>query len=107
MKFFKLFIVIGIILFNMPANASSATVSNTGHITISGNIDSVSSDSFILLYNDERVEVSMDSINNETIDQLIDTNIIKPGSYITVTGKIDKGLVNPIIMADTIKLLAQ
>jgi hypothetical protein len=105
MKILGLFLTL--FLFTLPAYADPAFITESGHISMTGEIDYVSSASndFTLLVDDEEIEVSIDQINEETLDQLIDTDLIDSGTYVTVTGELEDGISGPTIKASSIRIL--
>ena len=72
------------------AAAQTAYVDESGFMTIEGRVTSTSRDEFEMSYDDENIVVGMDNVNDDTIETMIDGNIIKDGSFITVTGKIEE-----------------
>jgi hypothetical protein len=88
-----------------PAIAQDTFVTDDGYISMTGRIDFVSTDSFDMIVNDdERVEVSVDSINEATLDRLIDTDILEADKYVTVRGELEDGISGPVIKAETINV---
>ena len=104
MKLLTLFAVFGLMTF--PAFADPAFVSKDGIIKITGQVVSVnqSQNDFVITYNDENIDVSMDSVDEETLDNLLDADIIKSGSYVTVTGTMEDSLSGPLIKANSINI---
>lgn len=97
------------LLLSIPVHANTATVTRGGIITLNGQITDVSAtnDSFTLSYNDEKIEVSMDQIDEETLDQLIDTGIIARDSYVTVTGRIEDDVTGAVIKANAVSVYGE
>ena len=89
------------------ANSNTALVTDDGYIAMTGYIDYVSIDTFtIITDNDDHIEVSMDEINDETLDQLLDSDVLTEGKYVTVRGELEDGISGPVIKAETINVHA-
>ena len=85
-----LFALLGVFALGVfHANAQEAYVSDEGYITMSGRVDFVSSDEFTMVSNDERIDVTMDGMDEDVIERLIESDIIKRDAYVTVTGELN------------------
>ena len=87
-----------------PAMAESGFVTEDGDITIRGPIASVGHEEFTMIFNDKRIDVTMDTMNEDMMEQLIDSGIIAKDSFVQVTGEITDDLTRPVIKASTISL---
>ena len=99
-------VLITLFLLSVPAHADPAYISEEGQITLTGEVNNVSSvkNEFTILYNGEEIDVSMDQIDEETLNLLLETNIIKSGSFITVTGELKDNVTGSIINASSINV---
>ena len=103
------FLTAALLSFTMSAHAEPAFVTKDGYITISGEVLDVSRsrNDFTIQYNDRNISVSMDDIDEDTLNQLIESDIIAQGSYVTVTGKMEDEISGPVIKANAINIYSQ
>jgi hypothetical protein len=100
-------IFIAIALLSMPLSnawADSEFVTDDGFISVMGRIDTVGYDDFTIINNGERVDVTLDNINEDNIDRMEDAGIIKENSYVRVTGELQDTVTGTAIQAETIRL---
>ena len=104
MKFLHMLIAMMIMAF--PAHAGLASVNQDGILTINGIVQSVNrtKGEFTLKNGDNKIDVSIDDIDEDTLDQLIESGIIQKESYVTVSGKMEDGVAGPVIHASTINI---
>lgn len=101
-----LYLITALFFFNVSAHADPALVTDEGFITISGKVEAVSptKDGFTLLHGQNKINVSMDQIDDEVLNQLIDSGIIQTDSYVSVVGEMDDDVSGPVIKASTISI---
>jgi hypothetical protein len=94
------------LLYTAPVVADPVFITENGAITVTGRIDDVDSydNSFTLSHDNEEIEVTMDMENGDMFDTLSDNDIIKDGSFVTVTGELEEGVYGLVINASAINL---
>ncbi len=108
MKFLTLLAVALFAFVPFVAMADTAIVSENGGITMTGEVDNVGSDEFTMIVNGNDVEVSMDQLNEDTLEYLIDTGVVQSGAYVTVYGDIEDDIGSrKVIKARTIQLYSR
>ncbi len=89
------------------ALAQGTAVDDSGNVSMTGKITSVTSDSFVIEHGGGTSEVTFSNMNDSNIQMMRDTNILSEGSYVTVDGKLAKGDFNrPVIEARDIYVQA-
>lgn len=80
-----------IALSSPPALAQDAAVNSNGDIRISGQVSTITRDSFIITHGSGSSEVMFSSMSDKTVSRLRDTDILQDGSYVTVEGRLKDG----------------
>ena len=100
----KLYVFIMVMMIAIPAFANPITITDDGAVSLTGVVDTVGYETFTIISNDERIEISMESIDDETMDSVIDTGIVKKGASVVVTGNMTDEISGPTINAEIIQL---
>jgi hypothetical protein len=106
-SFFALSLATLFIIFTYASTTfGQAIVTDEGYISLTGYVDTVQNDSFTIIVNDDdRVDVVMEPINQQTLDNLIDSDILKRDAYVTVRGSLIEDVTGVTIEAETIDVL--
>jgi len=108
-SFFILSLATLFVVFAYASTTSGqAIVTDEGYISLTGYVDTIGNDSFtIVISDDERIDVIMEPINQETMDNLIEGDILQRDSYVTVTGSLIDDVTGSTIEAETIDVLSR
>lgn len=100
--------MIGLTLAAAPAKAQTTAVDDSGNIVISGEITFISRDSFTITQGDGAdTQVMFSSMNEDNIEKLRESNVLRTGSRVTVEGELGEGpFNNTVIEADNIYVQA-
>ena len=97
------FILAVLLLLSAPALAQNAAVDGQGQIRMTGQISSISLDSFTIEHANGTTDVTFDKMSAENVRRLEEADIIQPGSYVVVEGRLAEGPLNrAVIEADNI-----
>ncbi len=96
--------LLAITVISTASFADTTYVDEDGDITLNGKIVTVGIDEFTIMNNDERIDVSMADINEEVLENLIDSGIIKRDVFVSVRGSLKDDVVGSDIVAKSIRL---
>lgn len=87
--------------------AAQTTITNEGEIRISGEIVSTGLNEFTIAKEDDsQIDVTLDSLDDSTLQGLTTTGIIKKGNYVEVVGMIDESATGTTIEAQKINIFS-
>jgi hypothetical protein len=96
--FFALIAIFG------QAVAENAFISENGQASINGQVTSVSFDEFVINYGGNDIVVTMRDANDDTIETLIESDIIDDGVYASVNGEMTEEYGDLTIHASSINV---
>lgn len=91
------------------SHANFTTVQENGYIVLNGQVETIDilNDSFTINVDGESIKISMDQIYEDTMEHMIESDLIKRDSFVTVTGHIDNNEIDTTIKAKTINVYGE
>lgn len=86
-----------------PTNAQTV-ITNDGQMRITGEIVSTNMNSFTIESNEGTMDVTLDRLNDRSLQNLKSAGILERGKYVEVTGKLEESAIKTVIAAETVSV---